>query len=90
MAAYRTAVGLPFHPRALTWERGEQPEWKRSARWHADASNSSGFARREHAYLYTVENSDKLAQYAAHHRPFYERLYVQRLDVTPWELAEGS
>jgi len=35
--------------------------------------------------LHTVENSEKLARYAAHHRPFYEQLLAQRMDVTPWE-----
>jgi len=83
IAAYCTAVGLPFNSRALTWERGERAEWQRSARWHTDASNSSGFERRERTYLYTVENSEKLARYAAHHRPFYEQLYAQRMNVTP-------
>jgi hypothetical protein len=90
MAAYCAAVGLPFNPRALTWEPGERPEWRRSARWHVDVSASSGFERREHAYPHTVENSRDLARFAAHHRPFYERLYAQRLDVTPWEHAESS
>jgi Sulfotransferase domain len=90
MAAYCAAVGLPFNPRALTWEPGDRPEWRRSARWHVDVSASSGFERREHAYPHTVENSRDLARFAAHHRPFYERLYAQRLDVTPWEHAEGS
>jgi hypothetical protein len=90
MAAYCTAVGLPFDPRALTWERGEQPEWRRSARWHTDVSNSSGFERREREYPHTVENSEMLARHAAHHRPFYEQLHAQRLDVTPWERKAGS
>jgi hypothetical protein len=85
MAAYCAAVGLPFDPQALTWEPGEQPEWRRSARWHSDASNSSGFEWRERVYLHTVENSEKLARYAAHHRPFFEQLFAQRMDVTPWE-----
>ena len=89
MAAYCAAVGLPFNPRALTWEPGERPEWRRSARWHVDVSASSGFERREHVYPHTVENSRELARFAAHHRPFYERLYAQRLDVTPWEHAES-
>jgi Sulfotransferase domain len=89
MAAYCAAVGLPFSPQALTWDRGEQPDWRRSAIWHADASNSSGFERFERAYPFTVENSEKLARYAAHHRPFYEELYSQRLDVTPWEEEGG-
>src|ERR1700735_2712451 len=70
MAAYCAAVGLPFNPQALTWEQGEQPEWRRTARWHTDASNSSGFERHEREHQHTVENSEKLAQYAARHRPF--------------------
>ena len=85
MAAYCTGVGLPFDPRALTWEPGEQAEWQRSACWHTDASSSSGFERRERHYGHTVGNSAKLARYAAHHRPFYEQLYAQRMNVTPWE-----
>jgi hypothetical protein len=85
MAAYCAAVGLPFDPRALTWEPGERPEWRRSARWHLDVSTSSGFERHERVYQHTVENSRDLARFAAHHRPFYERLYAQRLDVAPWE-----
>jgi hypothetical protein len=87
MAAYCGAVGLPFIPRALTWEPGERPEWRRSARWHADVSASSGFERRERTYPHTVEDSAGLARLAAHHRPFYDRLYAQRLDVAPWEAA---
>ena len=90
MAAYCAAVGLPFIPRALTWQPGERPEWRRSARWHADVSASSGFERRERVYPHTVETSADLARFAAHHRPFYDQLYAQRLDVTPWEQDESS
>jgi hypothetical protein len=90
MAAYCAAVGLTFDPRALTWEQGERSEWRRSARWHADVSASSGFERRERTYPHTVENSGELARFAAHHVPFYEQLYAQRLDVTPWERMADS
>jgi hypothetical protein len=90
MAAYCAAVGLPFVARALTWEPGERPEWRRSARWHVQVSASSGFDKREGVYRDTVENSPGLASFAAHHRPFYEQLYAQRLDVTPWEEAASS
>jgi sulfotransferase family protein len=90
MAAYCAAVGLPFIPRALTWDRGERPEWRRSARWHVDVSASSGFERRERVYPHTVENSRDLARFAAYHQPFYEKLYAQRLDVTPWEHARPA
>jgi hypothetical protein len=90
MAAYCAAVGLPFIPRALAWKPGERPEWRRSARWYADVSASSGFGPHERAYPDTVENSGELARFAAHHLPFYEHLYAQRLDVTPWEQVAGS
>lgn len=90
MAAYCAAVGLPFNPQALTWEPGERPEWHRTARWHADVSSSSGFhQRRERHYPHTVDNSEQLARYAAHHRPYYEQLYAQRMDVAPWERITG-
>ena len=36
------------------------------------------------------ENSAGLARFAVHHRPFYEQLYAQRLDVTLWEQDESS
>ncbi|ONK14407.1 hypothetical protein [Streptomyces sp. MP131-18] len=81
MAAYCAAVGLPFIPRALSWEPGERPEWRRSARWHSDVSASSGLERRARVYTRTVENSAELARFAAHHQPFYEQLYAERLDV---------
>jgi hypothetical protein len=85
VAAYCAAVELPFIPEALTWEPGERPEWRRSARWHVDVSVSSGFEQREGRYTHTVETSDELARFAAHHVPFYEQLHAQRLDVAAWE-----
>lgn len=82
MKAYCAAAGLPFLPEALTWEPGDRPEWRRSARWHTDASASSGFqSRRERGYARTVENSEHLAGFAARHRPFYEALFAERLVV---------
>ena len=89
MAAYCAAVGLPFLSHALTWEPGERPEWRRSARWHVDVSASSGFEQRERCYADTVESSDELARFAAHHVPFYEQLRAQRLDVASWERTAG-
>jgi Sulfotransferase domain len=87
MAAYCAAIGLPFLPRALTWEPGARPEWRGSARWHTEVSVSSGFQRRKRVYRHTVENTRELARFAAYHRPFYEQLRAQRIDVTPWEQA---
>jgi len=89
MAAYCATVELPFIPEALTWEPGDRPEWRRSARWHRDVSASSGFAPSTRTYLHTVETSDELARFAAHHLPFYEQLRAERLDVAAWEPAVG-
>ena len=90
MAAYCTAVELPFMPEALTWEPGERSEWRRSARWHVDVSASSGFVSRASRYTKTVESSDELARFAAHHLPFYELLHAQRLDVGAWAQMADS
>ena len=79
MAAYCAAVDLVFVPGALSWEPGERPEWRRSARWHTQVSASSGFDKRKGDYTHTVENSAELAAFAAHHLPFYEQLRAQRL-----------
>ena len=81
IAAYCAAVELPFIPEALTWAPAQRPEWRRSARWHADVAASSGFEHRQRGYTHTVENSDQLAVFAAHHQPFYEQLHKQRLAV---------
>jgi hypothetical protein len=85
MAAYCATVGLPFNRHALAWDRGDRPEWRRSARWHADIGDSTGFEQRDRQYPHTVKNSDELARIAAHHRPFYEQLLAQRLDINPWD-----
>ena len=90
MSAYCAAVELPFIPQALTWTPGERPEWRRSAHWHLDVSASAGFEQRERTYARTVESSDELARFAAHHRSFYEQLHALRLDVAPWEPMAGS
>jgi hypothetical protein len=81
MAAYCAAVGLRFIPEALTWEPGDRSEWRRSARWHVDVSASSGFAWPQREYAHTVESSDELARFAAHHMPSYAHLHAQRLEI---------
>ncbi len=87
MAAYCAAVELPYIAEALTWEPGERHEWRRSARWHVDVSASSGIERRTTRYADSVETSDELARFAAHHRPFYELLHARRLQVTAAEVG---
>ena len=79
MAAYCEAVGLPFLPEALKWTPGERSEWRRTARWHTEVSASTGFEYGKRSYTHTVETSPHLAEMAAHHQPFYDKLHALRL-----------
>ena len=81
MQAYCAAVGLPFLAESLSWDPGERPEWRRSARWHTDAAASSAFEPSTRAHEHTAQNSDLLARFAAHHQPYYERLRANRLVI---------
>lgn len=81
MAAYCEAVGLPFRSDALTWTAEDRPEWQRTARWHQITASSSGFERRTSRYDHTAGNSERLAAFAAYHRPFYDLLHAERLRV---------
>lgn len=66
--------GLPFLPQALTWDSGDRPEWRRTRRWHLDASSSAGFEDRRNTYPDTVANHPVLKAFYDHHLPFYQRL----------------
>jgi len=81
IAAYCAEIGLPYLPHALTWPPGARPEWQRTSRWHEAVSASSGFERRARSYSHDVDTDDKLARFAAHHRPFYDKLHARRLVV---------
>ncbi|MEY9860767.1 hypothetical protein ABH935_006404 [Catenulispora sp. GAS73] len=67
-------TGLPYLPRAMSWQPQERAEWQRHRAWHIDAINSSGFADRGNDYEVTVDNSPLLKDFYDHHRPFYEKL----------------
>lgn len=79
VAAYCTAVGLPFLPESLHWEAGHKAEWDTWKEWHADAARSTGFHRELEQIHVDVEAHPQLKAYLEHHRPFYERLYAVRL-----------
>lgn len=89
MAAYCSAVGLPFVPDALRWEPGDRPEWRRSAQWHRRVSASTGFHHTRQRYTHTVETSAELARYAAHHRRFYDELRRAAEQRAVWRVPDG-
>lgn len=50
MQAYCLAVGLPWRPDMLHWERGVVPKgWEDWDGWHTDAIDSDGLKKRQHA-----------------------------------------
>jgi hypothetical protein len=80
VAAYCSAVGLPYRPQALRWDAGHRPEWERTRRWHLDAGESTGFTAGPGR---PVRLDGHLAGYLAHHRPYYERLLAHALPLPP-------
>ena len=80
--AYCEAVDLPFRDDILRWEPGDRSEWRQSARWHADVSESSTVQRTERAYDRTIETDPLLRRFYEHHLPFYEHLWDRRLRIS--------
>lgn len=77
--AYCGAVGLPYLPNAVRWAPGMLPQWRTTARWHASTSGGTGFTAPESRYPHTVDNHPVLAEYLAHHLPFFQKLHARRL-----------
>lgn len=78
---YNERVGLAHKPEALSWTPGTRQEWSRTAHWHTDASNSSGFIRSEQKYTATVDNHPVLASFYEKELPFYEDLLDQTMEI---------
>jgi hypothetical protein len=87
VAAYCARVGIPFLPAALTWQRGDRPEWSLSRPWHTSVATSTGLgdgAADGDAVAGSgvdVERHPVLGAYLGHHLPYYEMLRARRLTV---------
>ncbi|KOV71753.1 hypothetical protein ADL01_19765 [Streptomyces sp. NRRL WC-3618] len=79
--SYCARIGLIFRADALTWQSGVPSEWRKTERWHVDASESTGFVRREKQYTDTVESNAHLAEIHAEQLPFYSYLFERRIAV---------
>jgi hypothetical protein len=75
VAAYCSAVGLPFLPHALHWRPEDRAEFGPNRKWHLDAIASAGFTAPAKDFAVTVDTDPVLRGYLDHHRPFYERLH---------------
>jgi len=82
MAAYCARVGIPFSESALHWAPGDRDEWRQSARWHVRVNESSGFTHSPASYEITAANNAMLADFTAHHEPFYRALREHRMAIS--------
>lgn len=80
---YCDRVGIPFLPRALSWQPGLRPEWRRTQPWHESTSRTNGFAATATRHEQTPGNNPVLAGYLEYHLPHYEKLRAHRMVVTP-------
>jgi hypothetical protein len=81
MAAYCQAVGLPFKPEALQWAPGTRKEWSRTDRWHERVNTSTGIEASSSSVPPEIAEDPRVREFAAHHEPFYQELYANRLTV---------
>ena len=80
MAAYCAAVGIAHRGDALSWEAGAVPEWQSWAEWHREAEQSSGVVPPPPDN--TADQVPARVQVMAELcRPYYQRLYAERLTV---------
>ncbi|MFG6202006.1 sulfotransferase family protein [Nonomuraea sp. JJY05] len=77
--AYCERVGLEFMPEAMRWDPGQQANWQRTNRWHAEVAESSGLEARTSERRETPDTNEHLRRIAEHHQPFYDALARHRL-----------
>jgi len=87
--AYCRRVGLTFTTGSLRWSAGARTEWGLTDAWHRDVSASTGFVDAGRTYTTHPGNDAWLAEVAAYHRPFYEKMYACRIATDPPGVAPG-
>jgi hypothetical protein len=83
--AYCKALGIPFIPRSLSWESGQQDEWEIWKDWHKDAARSTGIRKNMEQFAVTVHNSEHLKRFYDDQLPFYQAMAAKRIKPQPPE-----
>lgn len=83
VAQYCRRTGIPYLPEAMTWDPGTVGQWRRTERWHTEASQSAGFENRDEPGAEVVDELPQLAGYLRYHQPFYEELRGYRILPRP-------
>lgn len=87
MAALWARIGLPYREEAFDWSRAAPEEWEQVGNWHGAVSQSTGIrpvdadavARKGLEFDTLSQSVPHLADYLAHHRPYYARLQAAAL-----------
>ena len=77
--AYCEALGLPFMPRALTWEAELPAAWRDVSGWHADLAGSTGISGTRSSHGPGLNAAPHLGDYYEHHLPFYRKMLAYRI-----------
>ena len=65
---------LDYSPDWLSWTPQALPQWKRTAKWHVEASNSGSVSPTNKQYTHRVDNDERLYRMFRENQPYYEHL----------------
>ena len=66
-------------PESLHWDSGHKKEWDSWKEWHTDAAKSTGIQKNMEKFDISLDDKPHLREYYNHHKPFYDRMYAQRI-----------
>ncbi|MEL6410466.1 MAG: sulfotransferase family protein [Pseudomonadota bacterium] len=82
--AFCDAVGIPFMPDALAWERGGDPSehsWWDGGSFHANLANSTGLTPQKRRYVTLENSSSRVKQVHRRMLPHYQRMFEKRIKL---------
>lgn len=82
MSALWERIGLPYRPEAFEWQSDVPKDWEQVGSWHGAVSGSTGIrpadegeaARKLQEFEECAKTAPHLAEFLAHHLPFYHKL----------------
>lgn len=79
VAAFCRDAGMAHMSSALNWDRGHLDVWRRTARWHVDAAESTGIKPVAREYATRVDNDERLHGFYLANQVHYAYLQAERV-----------